>query len=42
MRSKPCLTLADVYKIVAACKGEAEKNQLEPTISIVDFGSNQI
>jgi glc operon protein GlcG len=36
MRSKPCLTHADVMKMAAACKAEAEKNKWNVTIAIVD------
>jgi len=36
MRTKPCLTSADVLKMAAACKAEAEKNRWSVTIAIVD------
>ena len=38
MRSKPCLTSADVKKILAACEAEAAKNKWAVSISIVDDG----
>jgi glc operon protein GlcG len=40
MRTKPCLTSADVQKIVAGCKAEAEKNKWAVSIAIVDDGGN--
>jgi glc operon protein GlcG len=36
MRNKVCLTGADAHKIVAACKTEAEKNNWNVSIAIVD------
>ena len=36
MRSKPCLTSADGHKMMAACKAEAEKNNWNVSIAIVD------
>ena len=36
MRSRPALTSADVQKMMAACKAEAEKNKWNVTIAIVD------
>jgi glc operon protein GlcG len=36
MRNKPCLTSADVKKMLAACEAEAEKNKWTVAISIVD------
>jgi uncharacterized protein GlcG (DUF336 family) len=36
MRTKPCLTSADVLKMAAACKAEAEKNKWSVTIAITD------
>ena len=36
MRTKPCLTQADVRKMMAACLAEADKNDWEVTIAIVD------
>src|SRR5271169_2800994 len=38
MRHKPCLTLADVKKMLAACEAEAAKNKWSVAISIVDEG----
>src|SRR5882724_9014347 len=36
MRSKPCLTLADVKKMMAACVAEAENNKWIVSVAIVD------
>ena len=33
-----CLTASDAEKILAACKGEAEKNKWNVTIAVVDDG----
>ncbi len=38
MRTKPCLTLADVKKMLAACEAEAANNNWAVSISIVDDG----
>ena len=38
MRTKPCLTLADVKKVIAACEAEATKNHWAVAISVVDDG----
>jgi glc operon protein GlcG len=38
MRSKPCLTSADVKKMMAACLAEAERNTWKVAIAIVDDG----
>ena len=38
MRTKPCLTSADVKTMMAACVAEAEKNNWKVTIAIVDEG----
>jgi len=38
MRSKPCLSLTDVKKMLAACEAEAVKNKWAVAISIVDEG----
>ena len=38
MRTKPCLTAADVKKMMAACFAEAEKNKWKVTVAIVDDG----
>ena len=36
MRDKPCLTASDVEKALAACKAEAQKNNWNVAIAIVD------
>ena len=36
MRSKPCLTSEDVFKMVAAAKAKGAQIKREPTIAIVD------
>jgi uncharacterized protein GlcG (DUF336 family) len=36
MRTKPCLTSADVQKMMAACKAEAAKNKWNVTVAVVD------
>jgi glc operon protein GlcG len=38
MRNKPCLTAADVKKILAACEAEASKHHWAVAISVVDDG----
>ncbi len=38
MRTKPCLTSADVKKMMAACLTEAERNSWKVAIAIVDDG----
>jgi glc operon protein GlcG len=38
MRNRPCLTAADVEKIMAAAKAEAVKNKWNVSIAIVDNG----
>lgn len=38
MRTKFCLTLEDVEKIVAACRGAAKKGGRAATIAVVDDG----
>jgi glc operon protein GlcG len=38
MRTKPCLTLTDAKKMLAACEAEAAKNKWAVAISIVDEG----
>jgi glc operon protein GlcG len=38
MRTKPCLTAADVKTMLAACEAEAAKNKWAVAISIVDEG----
>jgi len=36
MRTKPCLTSADAHKMMAACKAEAQRNNWNVSIVIVD------
>ena len=36
MRNRPTLTAADVQKMVAACRGEAQKNKWSVTVAVVD------
>ncbi len=36
MRTKPCLTSADVKKMLAACEAEAAKNKWNVAIAVVD------
>jgi glc operon protein GlcG len=36
MRMKPCLTPDEAHKLMHACKAEAERNQWDVTIAIVD------
>ena len=38
MRTKPCLTSADVKTMLAACEAEAAKNKWAVSIAIVDDG----
>jgi glc operon protein GlcG len=38
MRTKPCLTAADVKKMMAACLAEAGKNKWNVAVAIVDDG----
>lgn len=38
MRSKPCLSLADVKKMLAACEAEAVKRNWAVAVSITDDG----
>jgi glc operon protein GlcG len=38
MRTKPCLTSADVKNMMAACLAEAERNNWKVAIAIVDDG----
>src|ERR1700693_3594301 len=38
MRTKPCLTSADVKKMMAACFAEAENNKWKVAVAIVDDG----
>ena len=36
MRTKPCLTTADAKEMLAACIAEAERNDWEVTVAVVD------
>src|SRR5215469_13273731 len=38
MRTKPCLTSADVKKVLAACEADAAKNKWAVSIAVVDDG----
>jgi uncharacterized protein GlcG (DUF336 family) len=40
MKTKPCLTLEDCTKIVAACEAEAKKNKWNVTVAILDDGGH--
>jgi len=40
MRTKPCLTSADVAKMMAACLAEAEKNKWNVAVAILDDGGH--
>ena len=40
MKSKPCLTLEDCKKMIAACEAEARRNQWEVVIAILDDGGH--
>ena len=40
MRTKSCLTLADVTKILAACEAEAVTNKWSVAVAIVDEGGH--
>lgn len=40
MKSKPCLTLADVKNMVTACEAEAANNKWVVVIAIVDDGGH--
>ena len=40
MRTKPCLTLADVKKMLEACEAEAIKNKWNVAIAILDEGGH--
>jgi uncharacterized protein GlcG (DUF336 family) len=42
VRNKPCLTSADVQKIMAGCKAEADKNNWKVSIAIVDDGGHLV
>src|SRR6516165_237016 len=38
MRTKPCLTSADVRTMMAACRAEADKNKWAVSVTILDEG----
>jgi glc operon protein GlcG len=40
MRTKPCLTSADVAKMMATCLAEAEKNKWNVAVAILDDGGH--
>jgi glc operon protein GlcG len=40
MRTKPCLTSADVAKMMTACLAEAEKNKWNVAVAILDDGGH--
>ena len=40
MRTKPCLTSADVTRMMAACLAEAEKNKWNVSVAILDDGGH--
>jgi len=40
LKTKPCLTLADVKKIAAACEAEAVKNNWNVVIAVLDDGGH--
>ena len=40
MRTKPCLTLTDVKKILEACEAEANKNRWNVAVAVVDEGAH--
>jgi glc operon protein GlcG len=40
MRTKPCLTSADVSKMMAACLAEAETNKWNVAVAILDDGGH--
>ena len=40
MKTKPCLTLDDCRKMIAACEAEARRNNWEVVIAILDDGSH--
>ncbi len=42
MKTKPCLTLADVKKMAAACEAEAVKNNWNVAIAILDEGGHPL
>lgn len=40
MKTKPCLTLDDCKKMIAACEAEARRNKWDVVIAIVDDGGH--
>ena len=42
MRTKPAITIADARQMIAAARAEAEKNQWNVTIAVVDDGGHLI
>ncbi len=40
MKTKPCLTLDECKKMIAACEAEARRNQWEVVIAILDDGGH--
>lgn len=40
MKTKPCLTLADLKKIAAGCEAEATKNKWNVVIAVLDDGGH--
>src|ERR1700745_3197080 len=40
MRTKPCLTLDDAHKMVAACRKAGAARKMEPTVAVVDAGGH--
>jgi glc operon protein GlcG len=40
MKTKPCLTLDDCRKMIAACEAEARRNKWEVVIAILDDGGH--
>lgn len=40
MKTKPCLTLEDCKKMIAACESEARRNEWEVVIAILDDGGH--
>ena len=42
MKTKPCLTLDDCKKMIAACEAEARRNKWEVVIAILDDGGHPL
>ena len=40
MKTKPCLTLDDCKKMIAACEAEARRNKWEVVIAVLDDGGH--